>query len=168
MKSVITAVSVFALLAFSSLAFSQTVPPPDPFPSQFIAAGVTFESQSTPNFASGFIAYGKNLSQTAGTFSYSMVRETNFSLKPKPQIMTQTETGLCVYTTTVLSFKAFTCGTVGGSAVGGNTGLSTSGTALLMKPLKNGYDIGFAAGPSYSGASGSLQWPVSVVVLWGK
>jgi hypothetical protein len=73
MKSVITAVSLFAVLAFASIGFAQTVPAP---PTNFAAAGFAFNGAQS----NGWATYAKSIG--GGFSSISTVDVTVGSLKP--------------------------------------------------------------------------------------
>lgn len=136
------------------------------FPDQVIVAGASFNQQSAPQL-SGFFAYAK-LASASGIYSYTRISETSVQLKPSIAVQTQTETGLCIYTHTFGAFKLFSCATGGLSAAGGSAGGSATGTLLATKDIGKGWSIGLAAGPSWSGVTGVVSYPVGLIIGWGR
>lgn len=168
MKSVITRVSLLALfaLAFTFGAFAQAQPN-QPFADQTVGATIQYDqASSTP--VTGSVFYAKLTNRDLGVYSFTRIVETAVNLKPRFSVQTQTETGFCIFTTKFGAFDVFTCGTGGLSAAGGNTGASGSGTVLVTKAIGRGWNIGVAGGPSYSGATGKVSYPVGLVFGWGK
>ncbi len=159
-------IAVLACLSFA-IAASAQVAPNQPFPDQFVSAGISYDQASVPA-VSGFVAYAKLADKAHGAYSYTLIRETSIKLKPTATVETQTETGACLYTTKFGAFDVFSCGTGGLATGGGNTGFSASGTLLITKALSKGWTIGVAGGPSYSGVAAKVSYPISLVFGWGK
>lgn len=157
----------------ASFAWGQTVPTPvspaNPFVNQFVGAGIGYSQQATQGIFGG-VVYGKLLSTAAGTYSYTTIVDTQVSIKPKFSVQTSTQTGGCVYTTSLAGFNIYTCAQVGVALAGGTTGPAAAGTMLAMKPIgKSGWQLGLTAGPSYSGASGGgVTYPFGAIIGWGK
>lgn len=168
MKRVITRVSVLAVLslvaAFAAFAQAQ---PNQAFADQQVGASVQYDqASSTP--ITGSVFYAKLTDRNLGIYSYTRIVETAVNLKPQFSVQTQTETGFCLYTAKFGAFDMFTCGTGGIAAAGGSTGPSGSGTVLVTKAIGKGWSVGVAGGPSYSGATGKVSYPVGLVFGWGK
>lgn len=162
-------ITVFCLLlllaVFSALAQSA-------LPDQFVGGGLHYAQQSSPNL-SGFIGYAKQIDKDRGIYSYTLIRETSLTLKPKPQLQTSTETGAAWHVGKFGAFDLFALGTGGIAAAGGvqgtNTGFAGSGGALAVKPLPHGWFIGASAWAAYSSIPGAgVSYPVGLVVGWGK
>lgn len=168
-NSVITRASVlFALAVFSvSLAFAQATPAV-PFPDQFVSAGGFYNQANSPA-ASGFVSYAKKLSES-GIYSYTVIDITSVSKQPF-RAQTTTETGLAQFIKSAGSFDIFTVGTAGaalsGTAAGTNTGFALSGGALVTKAVGAGWFVGASVRATYS-TTGTLQYPVGLVVGWGR
>ena len=154
------------LLAVSSLFGQQTLP------DQFVGGGVHYNQQSSPNL-SGFVGYAKKINADRGIYSYTLIRETSLTLKPKAQLQTSTETGAAWHVGKFGAFELFALGTGGIAAAGGvqgtNTGFAGSGGALAVKQLSGGWFIGASAWAAYSSIPGAgVSYPVGLVLGWGK
>lgn len=131
--------------------------------------GVTIDyDQASDAPVSGSAFYAKLTNVSLGLYSYTRIRETSINLRPKLAVQTQTETGFCLYTLKFGAFNVFTCGTGGISTAGDKTGISGGGNLLISKPIGNGWSVGLSAGPSFSGASGKVTYPVGLILSWGK
>ena len=162
----LTVFCLLFLLAVFSI-FAQTA-----LPDQFVGGGLHYAQQSSPNL-SGFVGYAKQIDKERGVYSYTLIRETSLTLKPKAQLQTSTETGVAVFVGKFGAFQLFGLGTGGiaaaGSTQGTNTGFAGSGGALAMKSLPRGWYIGASAWAAYSSIPGAgVSYPVGLVIGWGK
>ncbi|HXJ38749.1 MAG TPA: hypothetical protein VNH18_05695 [Bryobacteraceae bacterium] len=163
MKTLLAA--LVAVIALGMPLLAQDAPP-----DQIIVGGLHYDQQSTPNL-SGFVGYGKHIA--TGTYSYTLIRETSLTLKPKPQLQTSTETGVAVHVGKFGAFELFGLATGGiaaaGSATGTNAGFAGSGGVLATKALSRGWFIGASAWAAYSSIPGAgVSYPVGLVIGWGK
>lgn len=156
-------IAILCLSALSALAQSQ--------PNEVIFAGAHYTQQSTPNL-SGFVGYGKKITE-GGIYSYTLIRETSITVKPKPQLKTATETGVAARIGTFNSFDLYAIATGGiaaaGSTTGTTAGFSASGMVMAAHPIGKGWFYGLAGGPTYSTIKGDgVAYQVGIVLGWGK
>ncbi|HVW10888.1 MAG TPA: hypothetical protein VHC90_20015 [Bryobacteraceae bacterium] len=168
MRTVITRVFPAALLALAlTVTATAQVQPNEPFHDQTVGASIQYDQgSSTP--LTGSVFYAKLTDPTHGIFSYTRINETAVNLEPQFSVQTQTETGFCIFTTKFGTFDVFSCGSGGLATAGGSTGASGTGTVLVTKAIGKGWSVGVAGGPSYSGATGKVSYPVGLLFAWGK
>lgn len=159
-------------LAFlSSLAFSQTTPPPSPTPTQFTniyAAGISYSNGASPAVA-GTALFAHAMTDASGTYAFTVADVLPNSTKP---FTVTTNLGAGV------AQKAFAIGNVGiyiptaaGISINGsNTGWAWSTGALASIPLKGSFRVmpGVRVIKSSVSNGTGYQPVVSLLFGWGK
>ncbi len=158
----------FVFLACMHSNLSAQVQPNQQFHDQNVSVDLFYDQSATPTVQGG-VSYSKLIDKDHGIYSYTRIHETSITLKPTPVIQTQTETGVCVYTTKFGVFDVFLCGSGGIATASSSVGLSGTGLGMAVTPLKNGWWIGLAGGPSYSAVDkGKTTYSLGLVAGWGR
>jgi hypothetical protein len=143
---------------FPPSAFAQT-----PSPSQFAAAGASYNQYNTPQI-SGWAVYAHNIG--GETYSFSLIDITSKTRNPFTVAAAST-TGIAQHILDFGAARVFALGTAGISAGGENVGNAFSGGGAAIIPLGRGWSAVLTARALKSSIAGT-QAVVGLGFGWGR